>query len=1023
MRLARTIRIPALLWTGLMLLAISCDLGEQPVTPGQGGSIIGPGLDSTNGNMSIYASPTSVLASKTDVANIFVVIYDENHNPVAGRLVTFHANHGVVQEYATTDSTGKASVAFTAEQINTDALVWASMETEDSTVTVGTYVHMSGMELSIATDFSDALLNADVPVAVRLVDGAGQLVSNALVRLTGTTDTMGTTTSGQFSTTVSKSSQGTYVISASALGASDTDTVRFWTTIPTGTQTSVQSIRALRLYSSKSQLNADNTDNASITAIVTNEKNNPLAGDTVRFSTNLGVIDGYAIADAAGRAVATLRSTPVNGVCMVIAEVAGQTDLRDTVSVIFAGIGLTLNATPSDLSVNDTSLIEVVVQDASKNAIGGDMVTFSITTSIGAFLDGSKTKSAQLDANGKGSIQVTSSIAGRVIVQASGLNRSVTKDIQFSTSNLTLVASKSSMVAGGLDSIRVTATYRDNSGAVVPNKVIIFAANAGIVTDDSVTTGSNGTASTWLRSPDFSGVAKVEVRAADQSAGIASVTIGVLAGPAASVDLAVTPDNIRVRGGVATLMATIKDANGNMVSGVNVNFVLLQSPGGGDSIRYPVSQASNGVAQSELVAGDVPSFYRSVEVAAYVGPIADSSKLTISGDPFIVTVSRPQDDTVTVPMAGNLNPSTFSHNVGAVIQDINGNPVADGTPVHFSAVVSGMAVYRKHLLKWAGLGSDAEDKAELGYRYLDVPFEDVNNNFGMDDNIDLKLDVYNTIARRGDDFDGLGAVDYDPLSDDFFWDFNNNGVCDTVHPVVNLGTQYDTTKIEINADRDALPIRTYTDTIYVPNARSWLFPSVMVIRHITQDTALSYSLDDTISVELQAFQEIYTVLNDENPDSLVGQTATGRIIRLPREAAIAYEGMNTGIGEPRIRGDNGSWIYADLNENGRRDNTEWDDYNNNNVKDLPAIFYTSPAHDFRFWLWEMLPFWKGNPFEFHQNDFAVVIEKSVTTINGVADTKLTYPRQFARRLLVNVNAESQGIRDKDGERFLLKVVE
>jgi hypothetical protein len=63
---------------------------------------------------------------------------------------------------------------------------------------------------------------------------------------------------------------------------------------------------------------------------------------------------------------------------------------------------------------------------------------------------------------------------------------------------------------------------------------------------------------------------------------------------------------------------------------------------------------------------------------------------------------------------------------------------------------------------------------------------------------------------------------------------------------------------------------------------------------------------------------------------------------------------------------------------------------------------------------EYLPY-----LEFRDNQFAVAIEVSATTKSGVAYARLRYPRQFASRLFVNVNAESNGIRDKDGERFLL----
>jgi hypothetical protein len=59
---------------------------------------------------------------------------------------------------------------------------------------------------------------------------------------------------------------------------------------------------------------------------------------------------------------------------------------------------------------------------------------------------------------------------------------------------------------------------------------------------------------------------------------------------------------------------------------------------------------------------------------------------------------------------------------------------------------------------------------------------------------------------------------------------------------------------------------------------------------------------------------------------------------------------------------------------------------------------------------------------FDKNDFAVVIDATAQTKGGVAYARITYPRQFANRLFATVNAEANGIRDRDGERFELPVI-
>jgi hypothetical protein len=90
--------------------------------------------------------------------------------------------------------------------------------------------------------------------------------------------------------------------------------------------------------------------------------------------------------------------------------------------------------------------------------------------------------------------------------------------------------------------------------------------------------------------------------------------------------------------------------------------------------------------------------------------------------------------------------------------------------------------------------------------------------------------------------------------------------------------------------------------------------------------------------------------------------------------------------------------------------------------DIPGKCNLPLWGDYRNSLQEMMPMWRGLRLDFVRNDFAVVIDVSAVTKNGVAQGALTYPRQFARRLMVSVGAESNGVRDRDGERFALPVI-
>jgi Bacterial Ig-like domain (group 1) len=557
-----------------------------------------------------------------------------------------------------------------------------------------------------------------------------------------------------------------------------------------------------------------------------------------------------------------------------------------------------LSSDQTDLKVGELASLEASLKDASGNPIGGDAVAFTLS-GPGRFDNEGAAYNTVLRPDGKALVRVKATQAGTIVARAAALNTIDSLTLRFTNNTLSLSAGKSALAVGGNDSTLITATYVNGSGAPVGGASIAFAANAGAISTPNATTDGSGKAATWFKSATFSGTAIVQ---ANGPAGNAQIRIEFQAGSAKSVKLSVTADNIAVNGGIANLSAKVSDAQGNLVSGQPVNFKIIQGPGGGESILKPLAVSQAGIAQSQLAAGSVASGYRGVLVVATAGTVSDTSKLTISGPAQIVTVSRPQDDSVPVENGGILDETTFEFFVGAVVQDVNGNMVADGTEVHFSAAVSGAAYQTRIFDHWNGLGGTLESVKPV-YRaiYHDVPFEDINNNAKFDAGIDLDLDGDASVLRRGEDVNGDGKFDWLPATHDFWFDFNGNGRCD---------------------------------------------PDV--------------GEDDTVVVS-------------------------------------------------------GKTLYADLNANGFRDRSEIISDN------APLGVCNEPVSgDFPYLRREVRDFLPVLPF--YSNDYAVAIEVSAVTKNGVAHARLRYPRQFARRLFVNVNAEANGVRDRDGERFILPVV-
>ncbi|MBN2037003.1 MAG: Ig-like domain-containing protein [Chitinispirillaceae bacterium] len=915
--------------TASLLLFTTCklELGESPIGPP-----VNRGVDVDTTYMFDVSSTRSVLkADGIDSSIITAQLTNSRGNAVVNDTIRFTTNGiGVLtNEYIATDSSGKATVILRSNQVNDTCVVtaqWVGTSRTDSVRVI-----FSGVKIKLETDNTTLKINAFATITAQLLDGADVPIggdSIAFSTAAGVFENNRTTyrtqldPSGKTSVRVTARATGLVTFYATCRDLRDSISITFDST--TGP---VVGTRYLHLTASKTQLKADNSDSAIITATLVDSNSNPVVGDTVEFRCvppGMGNIDKYAIIQSNGKGSVTLRSRAVNGVCLVKAY---STKDSASIAITFSGVKLRLESDVGDLKINEDANLTAVLSDASGNPIGGDTVIFRATN--GVFSNGSSTFQTFLDPNGYARAKVTSPSAGTVRVYASALNSSDSLSIVFTNNALLLVASKATLTVGGTDQSQLTATYVDGSNRPVVGATVTFSTNAGTITTATTTTDASGKAYSALRSANFAGTATV---VASTSAGNAVVKINFVSAIPAHLAFTLSPDNIGINGGISSLTATVTDANDNMVTGAEVNFRILKGPGGGEYIDKPVVATQNGIAHAQLYAGSVPSQYRGCLVMAAVGSIADTSKLTISGEPYAISVARPQSDTVQVENVGQMDESTFDYNVGAVVVDINGNPVADGTRVNFSAVVSGMAVHRLMFDGWTGVGSaDDEKKPKYTWRVWDVPFEDINNNKRMDEN-DLTLDFNDAIACRGDDVNGDGVCDFNPLQHDLWFDFNDNGIVDTV-----------------------------TRTV------------------ISRDTTIISGTDTTT---VTVYDTITT-----------------------------YPGCEPFIFVEGIR------VWADLNPNGVWDMDELiRDVNGNNRFDVPA------SGDLRWYEYECLPYWYRQRFDFTQNDFGVSVTTSATCKNGVAYAKLTYPRQFARRLVTMINAEANGVRDRDGERFVLPVI-
>jgi hypothetical protein len=968
-----------------MLFVVVCNvkLGDAP---------IGPSVTNNHDNpydvrLTVTSSRSQIKANTTDSVTITAILVDAISRPIPGETILFGSfnssgnSMGRIGAYAIVNASGVATVTLHSMPVNDSCFVVAYSPNYDVMDTV--IVVFSGVKIAITTNAPAQRVNQYLTITGSMTDASDDPIgSGDTISFTTSTGVFANNTTlyqtrldldGQAAVNVTARSARTVTVYCSVGNLRDSIRITF-----DSSSVPVIGTRQFHIYASKNQLKANHSDTASITAVLTDQNSNPVIGDTILFScspSGIGIIDSFAIIGRNGSGSVTLRSTPVNGVCTIRATAVKSRDTAST-TVSFSGVTVRLESDVTDLRINEYATITALLTDASGNPIGGDTIVYS--TRGGVFTGGDTTVRSNLDPTGKSTTRVTSHASGRIWIYASALNTYDSISLIYTNDQISLAASKSSLIVGGGDSTLLTATLVNGSGQPMRDSIVVFATNAGTITKAIDTTDATGKAYAWLKSAAFSTTATI---VASASSGTAVTKVAYNAATVKSVKITLSPDNIGINGGIATLTATVRDVNDNMVSGADINFRILRGPGGGEYIDKPVVTCQNGIAHAQLIAGSVASMYRAVLVAASIGTIADTTKLTISGEPYAISVSRPQDDTITVPNAGQMDPTTFNFNVGAVVVDINGNPVADGTRVNFSMVVSGMAVHRKVFLRWAGLGSGAttDIKPVYGYPIWDIPFEDINNNYHRDEN-DLSLPYHvepgyvlqsSANACRGDDVNGDGRNDFDFTVHDLWYDFNGDGKVDTgtvSTPIVDSVPI--TVEVIDTVCKDTIIkaiVRVTPDTL-------WMDSGIVVCHEVVRNDITGWRLDTIGYSTDYASTEPYLSIS-------------------------------------------GAFIWADLYPDGHWNTNELvRDVNKNGRYDIPA------SGDRQWWEYEDLPYWVGQPFMFDRNEFGVAVTTSTNTVGGVANAKLTYPRQLARRLFVTVNAEANGVRDRYGQRFVLPVI-
>jgi adhesin/invasin len=519
-------------------------------------------------------------------------------------------------------------------------------------------------------------------------------------------------------------------------------------------------------------LAADGSSKGPITVTITNKNGNPVVNDVILFSTTQGVITSSGKTDADGKAVAWITSERRNDTAKVKCTLQSDPLVTDSIRVIFSGIEIAGSAQPLSISNNkkDTTTITAIVRDAGKNPIAGEPIIFK------AVQDSTTITPPNSYTNNRG--EAICKIFGKgtgtdtIIITAAGATQKVAFHYSSNILFIDTIAGKS-MIANGKDSTTFGVRYTlGDSITPIPNAIVEINFTVGTTADTlftkALTTNSQGRAQFSIRNPSFavpatiSGIARIGKE----------VTSGAIytyfnASMVSEIKLTGTSEVINVNGDKSIIYAVVKDKNRNRVKGARISFNLLAGPSGGEYLDPPYAVTdSEGVASTKIISGRSPSTFREVWVnASDFGSVkSDTLKFTIAGPPQYITIrtnllqgKNPKDGTFILPCA-------------AIVTDVNGNPVADGTKVTFSLQVSGYVGYEKVSI-WEDnssvSGSFCGEFIDTVNQFI-LPFEDFNDNHILDIGEKRNSD---TLPNRGEDVNGDGVYNLGPA----FEDINGNG--------------------------------------------------------------------------------------------------------------------------------------------------------------------------------------------------------------------------------------------------------
>ncbi|HFL5539993.1 TPA: Ig-like domain-containing protein [Escherichia coli] len=640
-----------------------------------------------NAEITLAASKDPVIADNNDLTTLTATVADTEGNAIANTEVTFTLPEDVKANFtlsdggkAITDAEGKAKVTLkgTKAGAHTVTALMAGGKSGQLVVNFTADTLTAQVNLNVTEDNFIANNIGMTKLQATVTDGNGNPLANEAVTFTLPADvsasfTLGqggsaiTDINGKAEVTLSGTKSGTYpvTVSVNSYGVSDTKPVTLIADAGTA--------KMAGFTASSSSFTASTTEGATLTASVTDAYGNPLEGIKVNFRGPATTLSNTSVeTDAQGKAEILVTST-IAGTKVVTANLAiAPTEAAIRMLTVNADVDsatiTSLEMPEGQVIIREPIAVKAHVDDQFGNPVADQLVTFSAEPSSFNMVISQDTVST--NRQGIAEVTMTPGRYGSYTVKASLANGSFyEKDLVVIDLRLTLTSSSPLIGVNDPSGATLTVRLTHANGAPLSHELVTFSVTpeGATLSSQTATTNTSGEAQVVLTSNK---VGTYVVTASIHSGVIiqTQTTVKVTGNPSTAhvASFIADPSTLTANNSdISTLKATVEDSSGNLVEGVNVNFVLKSGSATLTSLTAVTDQ--NGLATTSVRGAMTGSVTVSAETS-YGG--AQTVDITLVAGPADASLSVLKNNRSS--LKGDFTESAELH---LVLHDLSGHPI------------------------------------------------------------------------------------------------------------------------------------------------------------------------------------------------------------------------------------------------------------------------------------------------------------------------------------------------------------